>query len=121
MPAPRIIRWARRSAAIGQPTVATPSERFVLLLPVLETMPTETTLTATEAGRILGHSDPTYTYRLLRAGTLVGRRVGGRWLVNADSVEQRRQRMDQAARSKANAAAEREKRKAEIRARYAKP
>lgn len=98
-----------------------PSERFVLLLPMPKTMPTETTLTVTEATRILGLSDPTYTYRLLRVGTLVGRRVGGRWLVDAASVEQRKQRMDQAARSKANAAAERERRKAEIRQRYAKP
>ena len=84
-------------------------------------MATETTLTVTDATRILGLSDPTYTYRLLRVGTLVGRRVGGRWLVDPASVEQRMQRMHHAAQSKANAAAEREQRKAEIRERYAKP
>ena len=78
-------------------------------------------MNATEAAHVLGVSDVNYVYRLLRSGAIAGHREGAEWVVDDASVEQRRQRMAQAARSKANIAAERERRKAEIRERYAKP
>lgn len=79
---------------------------------------TEKTMTAAEAARTLGLSDVNYVQRLLRSGSLAGRRDGRVWIVDAESVERRRLRMAQRAGSRVNAAAERERRKREVAARF---
>lgn len=76
-------------------------------------------MTATEAARALGLADVNYVHRLLRSGSIVGRREGTAWIVSAESVERRRIQMSQRASSRANAAAERERRKREVAARFA--
>ena len=47
-------------------------------------------VSAIEAARQL-EVDPGYLYLQLRAGRIAGRKVGGRWLVSAEAIENRKQ------------------------------
>jgi hypothetical protein len=43
-------------------------------------------LTVIEATRLLGFDTPQYTYLLLRAGTLRGRKLMNQWTIDPDSI-----------------------------------
>jgi exopolyphosphatase/pppGpp-phosphohydrolase len=73
----------------------------------------------TKAIRELNLESSDVVYRLLRSGVLRGRKVDGRWEIDADSVEERKRRVAFKRSSKSNAAAERAKRIAEVETMFA--
>ncbi len=76
-------------------------------------------MTTNEAARELGYSTTTYVERLIRAGTLSARKIGGRWHVDEASVAAYKSRVSLKRSSKSNAAGERARRMAEAEAMFA--
>jgi hypothetical protein len=76
-------------------------------------------VTVTEAQRELCLDHPDVVYRLARAGVLKARKVGRIWEIDPASVEARKRAVSAKRSSRLHAEAERERRKAELVARYA--
>jgi hypothetical protein len=71
-------------------------------------------MTVTETARELNIATEDLIYRYLRCGVLRGRKVRGRWEVDADSVAERKRRVALKRSSSSNTQAERARRVAEV-------
>jgi excisionase family DNA binding protein len=78
-------------------------------------------MTVTEAARALNLETADVVYRLLRTGKLRGSKIGGAWNIDPASVAERKRSVSSKRSSRSNATAERERRRAEARERFAKP
>jgi excisionase family DNA binding protein len=73
-------------------------------------------MTVEQAARELGLDSPDVVYRLVRMGTIPARKVGRRWDISPEAVEDRKRKVAHKRSSRANAAAERDRRRAEAEA-----
>jgi excisionase family DNA binding protein len=73
-------------------------------------------VTVAETAKAPNLASPDFVYRLIRAGGLHARKVGGTWHIDAESVEERKRRVALKRSSGSNLAAERERRMAEAEA-----
>ncbi|MGZ8707471.1 MAG: hypothetical protein ACXW0R_08805 [Gaiellaceae bacterium] len=76
-------------------------------------------MTVAETARALSIETEDLIYRYLRTGVLRGRKVNGRWEIDAASVEERKRRVTLKRSSRSNLAAERERRREKARSLFA--